>query len=162
MKKAFTMIELLFVIVILGVLASLAVPKLLATKTDAEVTKIVVDMKNTFDKIAKFYITNGNLSAQLKAAPSDSTDNYYNIIMLIGDDPTLKEFEAIKRAYQNHPWASECFITTYQNESLKIEKMWQQSSDKWRQICYALYTHQTVKERMKNGVKLGGNQIFKE
>lgn len=82
--------------------------------------------------------------------------------MLIGDDPTLKEFEAIKRAYQNHPWASECFITTYQNESLKIEKSWKQSSDKWRQICDALYTHQTVKEWMKNGVKLGGNQIFKE
>lgn len=162
MKKAFTMIELLFVIVILGVLASLAVPKLLATKTDAEVTKIVVDMKNTFDKIAKFYITNGNLSAKLKAEPSDSSNNFYNIIMLIGDDPTLKEFEAIKRAYQNHPWASECFITTYQNESLKIEKSWKQSSDKWRQICDALYTHQTVKEWMKNGVKLGGNQIFKE
>ncbi|CUU68599.1 putative transformation system protein [Campylobacter hyointestinalis subsp. hyointestinalis] len=90
MKKAFTIIELLFVIVILGVLASLAVQKLLATKTDAEVTKIVVDMKNTFDKIATFYITNGNLSAKLKAAPSDSSNNFYNIIMLIGDDPTLK------------------------------------------------------------------------
>lgn len=36
MKKAFTMIELVFVIVILGIIASIAVPKLMAKKVDAE------------------------------------------------------------------------------------------------------------------------------
>ncbi|RAZ49878.1 type II secretion system protein [Campylobacter hyointestinalis] len=162
MKKAFTMIELVFVIVILGILASLAVPKLAATKTDAEVTKIVVEMKNIFDKIAALSISNPELSAKLKAEPSNSSNNYYNIIMLIGDDPTLKDFKAIGRAYQNHPWASECFITTYQNESLKIEKSWKQSSGKWSQICNALYAHPTVNEWMTNGVNFSGNRLFKE
>lgn len=39
MKKAFTMMELIFVITIIGILASIAVPKFAATRSDAEVTK---------------------------------------------------------------------------------------------------------------------------
>ncbi len=38
-KSAFTMIEMVFVIVVLGILASIAIPKLAATRTDAEITK---------------------------------------------------------------------------------------------------------------------------
>lgn len=38
-RKAFSMIELVFVIVILGILAAIAVPKFAATRTDAEITK---------------------------------------------------------------------------------------------------------------------------
>lgn len=38
-KKAFTMIELVFVIVVLGILAAVAIPKFAATRTDAEITK---------------------------------------------------------------------------------------------------------------------------
>ena len=38
-KKAFTMIELIFVIVVIGILAAIAVPKLAATRDDAHITK---------------------------------------------------------------------------------------------------------------------------
>lgn len=38
-KNAFTMIEMIFVIVILGILAAIAIPKMAATRTDAEITK---------------------------------------------------------------------------------------------------------------------------
>ena len=38
-KSAFTMIELVFVIVILGILASVAIPRLAATRNDALITK---------------------------------------------------------------------------------------------------------------------------
>ena len=38
-KNAFTMIELVFVIVILGILAAVAIPRLSATRTDAEISK---------------------------------------------------------------------------------------------------------------------------
>jgi len=38
-KNAFTMIEMVFVIVILGILAAVAIPRLAATRTDAEITK---------------------------------------------------------------------------------------------------------------------------
>jgi general secretion pathway protein G len=38
-KKAFTMIELVFVIVVIGILAGVAIPRLAATRDDAELTK---------------------------------------------------------------------------------------------------------------------------
>jgi general secretion pathway protein G len=39
MKKAFTMIELVFVIVVIGILSAIAVPKFAATRDDAVITK---------------------------------------------------------------------------------------------------------------------------
>ena len=39
MRRAFTMVELVFVIVVLGILAAIAVPKLAATRTDAQIAK---------------------------------------------------------------------------------------------------------------------------
>lgn len=41
MKRAFTMIELVFVIVVIGILVSIAIPKLAATRDDAEITKAI-------------------------------------------------------------------------------------------------------------------------
>ena len=38
-KKAFTMIELVFVIVVIGILAAVAIPRLSATRDDAVITK---------------------------------------------------------------------------------------------------------------------------
>jgi general secretion pathway protein G len=38
-KKAFTMIELVFVIVVIGILAGVAIPRLAATRDDAEITR---------------------------------------------------------------------------------------------------------------------------
>ena len=43
-RHAFTMIELVFVIVVLGILAGVAVPKLAATRDDAEIAKIRSDV----------------------------------------------------------------------------------------------------------------------
>ncbi len=48
-KSAFTMIELVFVIVVIGILASVAIPRLSATRDDAEITKarvVVASVRN--------------------------------------------------------------------------------------------------------------------
>ncbi|CUU81388.1 type II secretion system protein [Campylobacter hyointestinalis] len=61
MKKAFTMIELVFVIVIIGILASLAVPKLALTATDAKATSQAGTLKDVLMQLKTYYIANGKL-----------------------------------------------------------------------------------------------------
>jgi general secretion pathway protein G len=60
MKRAgFTMIELIFVIVILGILAAVAIPKLAATRDDAKVSGIVGNARTLVGDVTAFYTSQG-------------------------------------------------------------------------------------------------------
>ena len=65
-KTAFTMIELIFVIVILGILAAVAIPKLAATRTDAEVSAIAQNVMSGASEIASYAIANAKTEDDLK------------------------------------------------------------------------------------------------
>ncbi|MBZ7986480.1 type II secretion system protein, partial [Campylobacter sp. Cr9] len=66
MKKAFTMIELIFVIVILGILAAVAIPKLNATRDDAELVKGASDFATAISDIASYYTANGKFANKIQ------------------------------------------------------------------------------------------------
>ena len=63
MKKAFTMIELVFVIVIIGILAMIAIPKMAATRDDAKISLVAADVANAATEIAAYTMAKANTTA---------------------------------------------------------------------------------------------------
>ena len=59
MKNAFTMIELIFVIVILGILASVAIPKLAATRDDAKIASKAQEIQTAIAEIPAYVTAQG-------------------------------------------------------------------------------------------------------
>jgi len=101
MKKAFTMIELIFVIVILGILAAVAIPKLMATRTDAKAATLAQEVQSAVQEVSNYVTAHGGevnaskltdesqvlkqLVSQTKAVENDSG----NKVQIYGDDTTV-------------------------------------------------------------------------
>ena len=61
-RKAFTMLELIFVIVIIGILAVVALPQLTATRDDAFVSKVTANARTLLLDIQNYYTARGRES----------------------------------------------------------------------------------------------------
>ena len=62
-KKAFSLIELIFVIVILGIIASVAIPKLTSIKSLASSSSVKQDLNTIVSSVKSYYLINGNINA---------------------------------------------------------------------------------------------------
>ena len=82
MRKGFTMIELIFVIVILGVLASVAIPRLAATRDDAEVAKAATNLTTAVSDITAYYTAKGKFE-------SGASTKFQNITNALKNDGKL-------------------------------------------------------------------------
>jgi prepilin-type N-terminal cleavage/methylation domain-containing protein len=66
-KKGFTLIELLIVVVIIGILAAIAIPKFANTKEKAFVASMKSDLRNLITAQEAYYSDNTNNYAQTTA-----------------------------------------------------------------------------------------------
>ncbi len=61
MKKAFSILELIFIIAVLGIIAAIAVPKLMDTRNNAQATTIKQDIATITTSVQSYYMLNNGI-----------------------------------------------------------------------------------------------------
>ncbi len=99
MKSAFTMIELIFVIVIIGILASVAIPKLSATRDDAKAGQELTDLSVYIEDITSHYMGSGlmdknhtNVSLHCFESATSEVNGTITLTITLGGDDDGKEY----------------------------------------------------------------------
>ena len=77
MKSAFSMIELIFVIVALGILSSVLIPRFIATRDDAITVKIATSIMSGAGEIASYAVAQGVTDTNL-ALMSENINSLVN------------------------------------------------------------------------------------
>ena len=92
MKSAFSLLEIIFVIVIFGIVASFAVPKFMDTKDSAQVATIKRDINTAINSIQSYYLLNQKIE-KISDTMTISSDNWLIEDLKISDKNSCLSLE---------------------------------------------------------------------
>ena len=76
-REAFTMIELIFIIIIIGILSAVAIPKLAATRNDAHISTVAHQVMTAAWEVAAYATAKGQTESTISAM-SDTAKSLIN------------------------------------------------------------------------------------
>ncbi len=158
-RSGFTMIELVFVIVILGILASVAIPKLAATRDDAQIAKATSEVSSLVQDIGSYYTSRGNMDNNVSKMTNVSLYTSYT------DDTTNTPAENLplkgkiaKAYYFDKKRAVKCLDVTFNdvNGTVTISK----DSDADKSIYCKGLANALSQNKMLREYSFGGSSIY--
>ncbi len=101
LSSAFTMIELIFTILIISIVASIAIPKLSATRDDAKMSTVAQNIMTTATEVAAYAVAKARIEPSFSSmsratkvminyGQADDTGNYELDIKWGGEDECIK------------------------------------------------------------------------
>ncbi len=103
-QAGFTLIEIMVVIVILGLLATLVVPNVLSMGEEAKVTKAQTDVKAIYDAASMFKLKNGKIPSLEELTTPDEKGHSY-----LDDNIEAKD-----------PWGNDYFIREGEKNKFEV------------------------------------------
>jgi general secretion pathway protein G len=148
MKKGFTMIELIFVIVIIGILAAVAIPKLAATRDDAKIATASSEIATAVSDIGTYYTAHGKFGKL-----SDMTNVKFVKATDGAADAKDVNMTAGATVHYNDPTQKSClsFTTTATDGNLTVASETNSTS-----ICSGL--NKSIK-RLETTTQFGGSSV---
>jgi prepilin-type N-terminal cleavage/methylation domain-containing protein len=119
-KSAFTLIELIFVIVIIGVLASVAISKLNSTRTDARTATLTTNMQDGVKELVAYYTSQGGkVNFNDINASTHSSQIFFNELIPKGWAEIKDENHTV--VYSNRDTKVVCVSYTTDGSQIEVE-----------------------------------------
>lgn len=150
-KKAFTIIEVVFVITILGILSSIALSRIMASREDAKIAVAVAEMGMIVSEISSYYTTKGEFTSNI----GDMT-NVKNLSYTTEWNFTTEEGVLTYLTTDTNNNVEECVLISLKNREGNVTVS--NVVDVRSAVCQRLQGH-SMYQRLLGTRLVGGNRI---